>query len=84
MVGCGFWQEVAYLWRGKGDEETRPWGVEEFGHGKEKGSEEDVETLNGEALRDRMEAWKASQLIRTGVWGLGWAMSVVGIWGDVY
>jgi autophagy-related protein 33 len=44
--------------------------------------EEMEEEVNGEEVRQQMEGFKISQIIRTAVAGLGFAMSVVGIWGD--
>ena len=41
--------------------------------------EELEEEVNGEEVRQQMEAFKMSQFIRTAVAGLGFAMSVVGI-----
>lgn len=41
-----------------------------------------VGEVNGEVLRDGMEAWRGRQMVKTAVWGLGWMMSIVGIWGD--
>lgn len=46
------------------------------------GGEEMEEEVNGEEVRQQMEGFKMSQIIRTGVAGLGFAMSTVGIWGD--
>lgn len=43
----------------------------------------EVEGVNGEVVRDGMEAWRGRQVARTAAWGVGWMMSVVGIWGDV-
>lgn len=84
-VGLGFGQEVADLCRGiKQQEFTGNWAVEDFLNGKEKVTDDSESNLNGEALRDRMETWRASQKIRTGISGFGWALTVVGIWGDFY
>jgi autophagy-related protein 33 len=44
--------------------------------------EEMEEEVNGEEVRQQMEGYKLSQIVRTAVAGLGFAMSVVGIWGD--
>lgn len=44
--------------------------------------EEGEEDINGEEVREQMEGFMTSQIIRTVVAGLGFAMSVVGIWGD--
>ncbi|TAQ89535.1 hypothetical protein B7494_g2140 [Chlorociboria aeruginascens] len=38
--------------------------------------------LNGEEVREQMEEFVMSQALRTAVAGLGFAMSVIGIWGD--
>lgn len=68
----------------KQQEDWGNWGVEDFLSGKEKATDDNEGNLNGEALRDRMETWRVSQKIRTGISGFGWAMTVVGIWGDFY
>ena len=47
--------------------------------------EEEIEggvKVNGEEVRLAMEGFTLSQMVRTGVAGLAFAMSVVGIWGD--
>lgn len=44
--------------------------------------EEMEEEVNGEEVRHQMEGFKLSQIVRTGIAGLGFAMSIVGIWGD--
>lgn len=73
------------LYRGtKQQEDWGKWGVEDFLSGKEKAIDDTEQNLNGEALRDRMETWRVSQKIRTWISGFGWAMTVVGIWGDFY
>lgn len=84
-VGLGFSQEVVDLCRNtKQQEDWGKWRVEDFLSGKEKATDDTEQDLNGEALRDRMETWRVSQKIRTGISGFGWAMTVVGIWGDIY
>lgn len=84
-VGLGFGQEVVDLYWGiKQQEDTGNWAVEDFLSGKGKATDDTEQNLNGEALRDQMETWRASQKIRTGISGFGWAMTVVGIWGDFY
>lgn len=40
------------------------------------------EEVNGEEIRERMEGFTMGQVVRTAVAGVGFAMSVVGIWGD--
>ena len=40
------------------------------------------EDVNGEEVRLQMEGFLKSQLARTAIAGVGFAMSVVGIWGD--
>lgn len=40
------------------------------------------EEVNGEEVRQQMESFMVSQVARTVVAGIGFAMSVVGIWGD--
>lgn len=44
--------------------------------------EELDEDVNGEEVRQQMEGFMTSQIARTVVAGLGFAMSVIGIWGD--
>ena len=44
--------------------------------------EEMEEEVNGEEVRQQMEGFKLNQIVRTGIAGLGFAMSVIGIWGD--
>ena len=44
--------------------------------------EEMEEDINGEEVREEMEGFMMSQIVRTVVAGFGFAMSVVGIWGD--
>ncbi|KAL8945840.1 MAG: hypothetical protein Q9222_007676 [Ikaeria aurantiellina] len=38
--------------------------------------------VNGEVVREGMESWRHKQGFKAGIWGLGWAMAVVGLWGD--
>jgi len=40
------------------------------------------EEVNGEEVRQQMEGFMTGQIVRTVVAGLGFAMSVIGIWGD--
>ncbi|RDL36608.1 Uncharacterized protein BP5553_05960 [Venustampulla echinocandica] len=44
--------------------------------------EEMDEDVNGEEVRQQMEGFMTSQVARTVIAGVGFAMSVVGIWGD--
>jgi autophagy-related protein 33 len=44
--------------------------------------EETEEEVNGEEVREQMEGFMMTQIVRTAVAGIGFAMSVVGIWGD--
>jgi len=44
--------------------------------------EEMEEDVNGEGVREQMEGFMMTQLVRTAVAGIGFAMSIVGIWGD--
>ncbi|KAG6035234.1 Autophagy- protein 33 [Claviceps citrina] len=48
----------------------------------ETASEEDVEDVNGEEVRAQVEALSRGYLARTGLAALGFAMAVVGLWGD--
>ncbi|KAI9825095.1 MAG: hypothetical protein M1832_001415 [Thelocarpon impressellum] len=45
---------------------------------------EDETTRNGEEVRRGMEGWGVFQAVRAGVSGLGFGMSVAGLWGDGY
>lgn len=38
--------------------------------------------LNGEAVREGMERWRGKMVGRTAVWGVGWLVTVIGLWGD--
>ena len=44
--------------------------------------EEAEDEVNGEEVRQQMEGFMTSQVVRTVVAGLGFAVSLVGIWGD--
>jgi autophagy-related protein 33 len=44
--------------------------------------EEMEEDVNGEEVREQMEGFMMTQVARTVVAGIGFAMSIVGIWGD--
>lgn len=45
-------------------------------------SEEDIDDLNGEEVRVKVESLARGYMVRTGLAALGFAMAVVGIWGD--
>ncbi|PFH61441.1 hypothetical protein XA68_17345 [Ophiocordyceps unilateralis] len=45
-------------------------------------SEEDIEDLNGEEVRAEVETLSRGYMARTGLAACGFALSVVGIWGD--
>lgn len=46
-------------------------------------SGEDVDDdVNGEEVREEMEGFMLTQIVRTCISGVAFAMSVVGIWGD--
>lgn len=45
-------------------------------------SDEGEEDINGEELRTAMEGFKLSQTVRLTLAGVGFAMSLIGIWGD--
>lgn len=57
-------------------------GHDSNSEGTMSGGEEMDEEVNGEEIREQMEGFMTSQLARTLVAGVGFAMSVVGIWGD--
>ncbi|RGP64577.1 autophagy-related 33 [Fusarium longipes] len=48
----------------------------------EPASDEDVEDINGEEVRAEVEGLTRNYLARTAISALGFAMAVVGIWGD--
>lgn len=61
------------------------------GKGKERMREEswsedeewiEREGVNGEAVREGIERWRARQGWKAAVWGVGWGLAVLGIWGD--
>lgn len=43
---------------------------------------EGEEEINGEEIRKSMEGFRMAQALRAGLAGVGFAISVVGIWGD--
>jgi autophagy-related protein 33 len=45
-------------------------------------SSEDEEDVNGEVVRKAVEKQQLAESIRTGFWGLGFLLSVIGLWGD--
>jgi autophagy-related protein 33 len=45
-------------------------------------SDEGEQDVNGEELRSTMEGFRLSQSVRLSLAGMGFAMSLVGIWGD--
>jgi autophagy-related protein 33 len=48
----------------------------------EPASEEDIDDVNGEGVRAEVEGLARSYIARTALSALGFAMAVVGIWGD--
>ena len=48
----------------------------------EAASEEEVEDVNGEDVRIQVESLTRGYLARTGLAALGFAMAIVGLWGD--
>lgn len=38
--------------------------------------------VNGEEVREKIKSFRKNQLLRTAIAGVGFAMSVIGIWGD--
>lgn len=38
--------------------------------------------MNGEAVREGMEKWRMKMVEMGAVWGVGWLVTVVGLWGD--
>lgn len=69
---------------GTSDEE---WEVETGQHGPgakdlSNSSSSSAAGLNGEVLRDGMDRWRKRMGGKAVVWGLGWVLSVIGLWGD--
>lgn len=50
--------------------------------GTTSGAEDQDDEVNGEEVKVAMEAFLLNQVVRTAIAGIGFAMSVVGIWGD--
>jgi autophagy-related protein 33 len=50
--------------------------------GEEMDVEEQEEQVNGEEVREQMEGFQQRQIVRTAIAGIGFMMSVIGIWGD--
>ncbi|CAM1506896.1 Fc.00g065370.m01.CDS01 [Cosmosporella sp. VM-42] len=50
--------------------------------GSEAASEEDVDDVNGEEVRAKVEGLAQDYVVRTALSALGFAMAVIGIWGD--
>lgn len=48
----------------------------------EPASESEIEDMNGEEVRVEVESLARGYAVRTGLAALGFAMAVVGIWGD--
>ncbi|KAI9676186.1 MAG: hypothetical protein M1817_000931 [Caeruleum heppii] len=67
-------QRLRAVRRGRGDEEFDGSGA---GTGRDA-------PVNGEEVRNAMEGFQVGQMAWAGVSGLGFVMSVVGIWGDVF
>ncbi|CAL8583629.1 hypothetical protein XPA_009250 [Xanthoria parietina] len=61
-------------WKGLGKEGS--WTEDEEWVADEEGK------VNGEVVREGMEGWKVKQAIKAGVWGAGWVVAVLGLWGD--
>ena len=53
--------------------------VRERRRGAESGTDSPA---NGEEVRNSMEQFRMAQGVRAGIAGLGFLMSIVGIWGD--
>ena len=71
--------------RNGGGGEFTPSGSESGGEEEwevEGGKEGEGGGVNGEAVREGMERWRRGQLGRGVVWGVGWVVTVIGLWGD--
>lgn len=65
------------------DSSDEEWEVEGR-ENRDAGGDGDGESLlvNGEAVREGMEKWRGKMVGRMAVWGLGWLVTVIGLWGD--
>jgi autophagy-related protein 33 len=46
------------------------------------GGEEEEVDVNGEVVRKAVERQQVVENVKAGFWGLGFVLSVIGIWGD--
>jgi autophagy-related protein 33 len=46
------------------------------------GGEEEEVDVNGEVVRKAVERQQVVESVKAGFWGLGFVLSVIGIWGD--
>ncbi|KAF2675475.1 hypothetical protein BT63DRAFT_450463 [Microthyrium microscopicum] len=53
------------------------------GQGSSSSENEEEEDVNGEVVRREVEKAQAQEKIRFGVWGFGFVVGVIGIWGDM-
>ena len=49
---------------------------------KSENGEDDGEAVNGEVVRRGVERGRVVEAFRAGLWGFGFVMGIVGIWGD--
>lgn len=45
-------------------------------------SSEDEEDVNGEVVRKAVERNQLAESVKTGLWGFGFLLSIIGIWGE--
>ena len=57
-------------------------GVSSVSHASEEEEDEDETGVNGEVVRRGVERAQVVESVRAGIWGFGFLMSIVGIWGD--
>ena len=50
--------------------------------GKGKGREGVDVNVNGEVFRENMVNWSNGMMVKAGVYGVGWFMGMLGLWGD--
>lgn len=95
-VGAGFWREAlgAVVGGRKRNGNGNGNGVAEGKRGRSAGREDSGEAgwdfgdgeaageVNGEAVREGVEAWRGREALRAGILAVGWVVSLVGIWGD--
>lgn len=86
VIGLGYTKEiygsVVGRVKGKGDESRARSRTPDSSDEEWEVEGASTDSLNGEAVREGMEKWRGKMVGRTAVWGVGWLVTVVGLWGD--